>query len=86
MKGRVFRSFAQIDRGIIRGYAERVQECAMDNGQLTMDNWEVGAAYGIRGGRVLRRAALNCGMLAPGKHVHLRFAARSTMLRTTDKI
>ena len=55
MKGRVFRSFAQIDRGIIRGYAERVQEnMPMDNGQLGSRCW-VGNSWG---GRVLRRAAL----------------------------
>ena len=28
---------------------------------------------------------MNCGMLAPGKHTHFKFAARRTTLRMTEE-
>ena len=36
--------------------------------------------------RILRLTPLNCGMLAPGKHIYFIFAARRTTLRMTGKI
>ena len=50
-----------------------------------MDNCGICFANDFKEVRILRRAALNCGMLAPGKHVNFRFAARSTMLRMTEE-